>query len=192
LTRVRNVMKKDLLAAADATGDKSYAEVMKAYSDKMDAIDDAKKVFGKDPKTREFNAESVISNIFNKNKTQQQKALKRLGDIFGEGFYEMAKNASLAKQLGEEGKATLFPTHTTGRAGLPAQLATVAGSVSAPPLALLASPLLSTRMTLPAMNAIQRSAPAIGRLGGGMTGASAAMSPYMSLKDLQNRNKNRR
>ena len=63
--------------AAEASGNPEYVDAMKNWHDKINKLDKLKSFLGKNATTRGNRAESFVANLFNKNKTQQQKILER-------------------------------------------------------------------------------------------------------------------
>ncbi len=136
--KIRNAMKKELEKAAEASGIPEYVDAMKNWHDKINKLDKLKSFLGKNSTTRGNRAESFVANLFNKNKTQQQKILKDISDIFGNDFNAEAKLTYLANELGPEGKASWLPRWTTGRSLWAKGLGMATGS-----------PAIASRITLP-------------------------------------------
>ncbi len=105
----RTQLKNDLIDAAKASGNDQYVQAMKTWSDKLQKVDEIKGILGGNKVTRNQRAESFVSNLFGKNKTERQKLVKQLGDIFGEDFLSEAKNAKLASEFGDEGVPSWMP-----------------------------------------------------------------------------------
>ena len=136
--KIRNAMKKELEKAAEASGNPEYVDAMKNWHDKINKLDKLKSFLGKNATTRGNRAESFVANLFNKNKTQQQKTLKDISDVFGNDFNAEAKLTYLANELGPEGKASWLPRWTTGRSLWAKGLGMATGS-----------PAIASRITLP-------------------------------------------
>ncbi len=136
--KIRNAMKKELEKAAEASGNPEYVDAMKNWHDKINKLDKLKSFLGKNSTTRGNRAESFVANLFNKNKTQQQKTLKDISDVFGNDFNAEAKLTYLANELGPEGKASWLPRWTTGRSLWAKGLGMATGS-----------PAIASRITLP-------------------------------------------
>ena len=136
--KIRNAMKKELEKAAEASGNPEYVDAMKNWHDKINKLDKLKSFLGKNATTRGNRAESFVANLFNKNKTQQQKILKDISDVFGNDFNAEAKLTYLANELGPEGKASWLPRWTTGRSLWAKGLGMATGS-----------PAIASRITLP-------------------------------------------
>lgn len=136
--KIRTAMKKELEKAAEASGNPEYVDAMKNWHDKINKLDKLKSFLGKNATTRGNRAESFVANLFNKNKTQQQKILKDISDIFGNDFNAEAKLTYLANELGPEGKASWLPRWTTGRSLWAKGLGMATGS-----------PAIASRITLP-------------------------------------------
>jgi hypothetical protein len=151
LKEIRSALKDELITASTGTG---YEKNMQLLADKLDKIDKAKKLFGGNI---DLNAESVLDNLFNRNKRERQEIISNLTDVFGNDFYNEIKNASYAKSLGNEGNISWLPMQTTGKATLGSSLAGSAalllghnpGAVAAVPIAMTASPKIATHVTLP-------------------------------------------
>lgn len=136
--RIRLVMKNELVKAAEKSGNKEYVEAMKTWSDKIDKVDAIKSFLGKNATTRANRVESFVANLFNKNKSQQQKTLQDISQVFGKDFVEKSRLTYLANQLGDEGTASWLPQWTTGRG----KIDNAAGLV-------FGSPKIASRVTLP-------------------------------------------
>jgi len=136
--KIRTAMKKELENAAELSGNPEYVDAMKNWHDKINKLDKLKSFLGKNSTTRGNRAESFVANLFNKNKTQQQKILKDISDIFGNDFNAEAKLTYLANELGPEGKASWLPRWTTGRSLWAKGLGMTTGS-----------PAIASRITLP-------------------------------------------
>lgn len=138
----RGTMKDKLIAVAEASGNPEYAAQMRSWSDKLDKLERIKSLLGKTGAVRDRRIESFISNLFGKNSKHKQQLMQDLDQIFGSNMTGEAKDAFLAAQLGEEGKATLLPRQVTGRAAL----GYVVGNAAAVPFM---SPAIASRLTLP-------------------------------------------
>lgn len=136
--RIRLVMKNELIKAAEKSGNKEYVDAMKTWSDKIDKVDAIKSFLGKNATTRANRVESFVANLFNKNKTQQQKTLQDISQVFGKDFVEKSRLTYLANQLGDEGTASWLPQWTTGR-----------GKVDKVTGLVFGSPKVASRVTLP-------------------------------------------
>jgi len=136
--KIRTAMKKELENAAELSGNPEYVDAVKNWHDKINKLDKLKSILGKNSTTRGNRAESFFANLFNKNKTQQQKILKDISDVFGNDFYAEAKLTYLANELGPEGKASWLPRWTTGRSLWAKGLGMTTGS-----------PAIASRITLP-------------------------------------------
>jgi hypothetical protein len=141
--QIRTAMKNELERSAEASGNPEYITAMKSWSDKLGKIEDLKSFLGKNSTSRSNRAESFVSNLYNMNKSQQQKTLQDISEIFGNDFNKEAKTTYLAKQLGDEGKASWTPNWTTGKSLLGSEmLGKVAGLA-------IGSPKVASRVTLP-------------------------------------------
>lgn len=132
LKGARHQMAEDLVETARAGGKPEYVDAMIALRDKMQAVSKLKDFLGATSRSQERRVESFMANIFNKNKSEQQKVLGELSDIFGNDFVGKAKKAQLAAQLGPEGKPGLLPQQFTGRAVLGSGLAASLGGLAGP------------------------------------------------------------
>lgn len=132
LKGVRHQMAEDLVASADASGVPEYADKMRSLAQKYKAADKLEQFLGKSAQTREARQESFVANLFGKNKKDRVRAVQGIQDLFGGDFLNDAKNAHLAAQLGEDGRASLLPTQSTGRAllGVAAAPLTAGGSLA--------------------------------------------------------------
>ena len=136
--RARTVMKDDLIGAAEESGNLQYVDAMKSWSDKIEKVDRLKDYLGKNATTRANRAESFIQNLYGKNKTEAQRVLGDVQEIFGTNTLGEAKMAQLANQIGEGGKAAWLPRWTTGRSILAKGYGLAVGS-----------PKIASQVTLP-------------------------------------------
>lgn len=116
LIAARSQLKNDLIDAAVASGNPQYVSTMESFANKLQKVDEIKGFLGGNKVDRKFRAESFTANLFGKNKTERQKLVGELGDIFGEDFLQQSKLVRLADELGPEGVPGLLPAQTTGRA----------------------------------------------------------------------------
>jgi hypothetical protein len=153
LKSVRYDIKNSLLDAAKNT---DYAPVMQDIAKKLDAIDKMKSMIGKNVTTREGRAEGFVRNINGANKEQQRQWLEDFQSVFGGDYLNEAKNATMAKQIGEGGEAGWLPQHFNGKS----LLGVAAGSALHTPLLGLASssPKVATRVILPITQGIKNAA----------------------------------
>jgi hypothetical protein len=135
-------MADDLVDVATESGIPEYKDIMAQYAQKLQLLDQVKGFMGKTATVRENRAESFVSTLFGKNKTERVKAIQGLSDLFGEDFIKMSKLANLAAQLGDEGVAGILPRQFTGRSLLGGSIA--AGASPAGPLAIAAPLVLSS------------------------------------------------
>lgn len=157
----RTQLKNDLLAAAGRSGNRDYAQTMKAWSDKLKILDGLEKRLGTTDATRQARAESFVNNLFGKNSANKQKIVEDLDRVFSTDFLGEAKMAQRASELGEGGNAAILPRQTTGRSQMAAGAGAIAASIFGGPaataatsaigtgLAAHASPLIASRVTLP-------------------------------------------
>lgn len=136
----RNEIKNALLESAELSGNTEYAEAMKTLAKKMDLQDRLKGFVGKSKNTQEERIQGFVDNLFGKNKENRQDVIRDLGELFGEDFLEESKLARLASELGPEGKASLIPRQSTGRAFI---------GTAGPQIA-VGSPTIASKVTLPA------------------------------------------
>jgi hypothetical protein len=153
LKQARHQMASDLVESAKVSGHPEYVEAMQSMADKLQKADKLSSFLGKSATTRENRAESFVSNLFGKNKAERQEAVKAMGEIFGEDFLQQSKLASLAAELGPEGKAGILPRQLTGRAALGPLLAGASGHFVTPgagvvPLALSSPRLAGATLSL--------------------------------------------
>lgn len=153
LKSARHDIAKSLEAAAEESGIPEYALAMKDYTRKYSALDKIADQLGGSETTRRARAESFVSNLYGKNKAQQQKNMADLADILGEDFAQQAKAIGTAKVAMPGGALPIFPTQTTGRSmlglGAAGSLATGGGALAGAPIAALSSPMLAS-MAIPA------------------------------------------
>lgn len=97
---VRKVMQSQLINAAKQTGNTEYSKAMKNWSNNIQAADE----FLNAPGGQLFksNPQSALSNLFGKNKTEVQKAIKKIELLSGEKLLEPAKYNYFANILGME------------------------------------------------------------------------------------------
>lgn len=148
LKNARHDIAKALEKAAEESGIPEYKQAMQDYTRRLSAVDKISGQLGATDATRRARAESFISNMYGRNKTQQQKNLADLADILGEDFAQQAKAIGTAKVAMPGGGLPLFPTQTTGRSLLGIGAAGTAlsggGAIAGAPIAALSSPLLAS------------------------------------------------
>ncbi len=127
LKKARGQMAADLVETAKETGNPEYVSAMQSMAKKIQTADDLKRFLGKSASTREQRAESFIANLHGKNKTERQKVVAQMGELFGDDFLAESKMAHLAAEFGESGSPGLLPKQTTGRALLGGGLGVGAG-----------------------------------------------------------------
>jgi hypothetical protein len=86
-----STLRGDLIEA----GGPEYASIMKSWSDKLESLKGLKSVLGSD-----FRSESVIDNLFNRNKGQQQEVFKKFDEVFGKDYTSKIRNSAYSKNLG--------------------------------------------------------------------------------------------
>ena len=86
-----STLRGDLIEA----GGPEYATIMKVWSDKMESLKGLKSVLGS-----ELRSESVIDNLFNRNKGQQQEIFRKFDNIFGKDYTSKIQNSVYSKNLG--------------------------------------------------------------------------------------------
>jgi hypothetical protein len=122
----RHDIAKALESAAEESGVPEYKQAMKDYTRRLSAVDKISSQLGATDATRRARAESFVSNLYGKNKTQQQKNMADLADILGEDFAQQAKAIGTAKVAMPGGALPIFPTSPTGRSVLGLQLGSAA------------------------------------------------------------------
>ena len=145
----RHDIAKALESAAEESGIPQYQQAMKDYTRRLSAVDKISSQLGATDATRRARAESFVSNLYGKNKTQQQKNLADLADILGEDFAQQAQAIGTAKVAMPGGALPIFPTHTTGRSmlGLGAAGSVASGgggALAGLPIAAMSSPMLAS------------------------------------------------
>ncbi|MBK9427301.1 MAG: hypothetical protein IPN63_07915 [Gammaproteobacteria bacterium] len=149
----RHDIAKALESAAEESGIPEYKQAMQDYTRRLSAVDKISSQLGATDATRRARAESFVSNLYGKNKAQQQKNMADLTDILGEDFAQQAKAIGTAKVAMPGGALPIFPTHTTGRSmlglGAAGSLASGSGALAGAPIAALSSPMLAS-MAIPA------------------------------------------
>lgn len=148
LKNARHDIAKALEKAAEESGVPEYKQAMQDYTRRLSAVDKISGQLGATDATRRARAESFVSNLYGKNKTQQQKNMADLADILGEDFAQQAKAIGTAKVAMPGGALPIFPTQTTGRSmlglGAAGSLATGGGALAGAPIAALSSPMLAS------------------------------------------------
>lgn len=86
-----STLRGDLIEA----GGPEYASIMKSWSDKLESLKGLKSVLGSD-----LRSESVIDNLFNRNKGQQQEIFRKFDNIFGKDYTSKIQNSAYSKNLG--------------------------------------------------------------------------------------------
>ena len=111
----RHEIAQVLESAAEGT---PYAQAMRDYTKMYRARDKVFWDIGSDAKTQEKRIEAYLSNLFQGNKTANQKAFKEFSDLLGEDFAGRAKLLSDAKRIAPNGEIPLVSAHSTGKAGM--------------------------------------------------------------------------
>jgi len=144
----RHDIAKALERAAEESGIPEYKQAMQDYTRRLSAVDKISSQLGATDATRRARAESFVSNLYGKNKAQQQKNMADLADILGEDFAQQAKAIGTAKVAMPGGALPIFPTHATGRSmlglGAAGSLASGGGALAGAPIAALSSPMLAS------------------------------------------------
>ncbi len=165
LKNARTELKNQLLQSAGKSGNKEYALAMKDWSRKLNTLDKIQSRLGISKNTRDARAEAFVKNLFGRNSANKQELMKELDDVFGTNLLKESKMTFLADELGDGGKAALFPRHSTGRAtmatgaaGLASSigLGSVPGAVASTVLAAYASPAAASRIVLPTTQMIEK------------------------------------
>lgn len=111
----RHEIAQVLESAAEGT---PYAQAMRDYTKMYRARDKVFQDISSDAETQEKRIEAYLSNLFQGNKTANQKAFKEFSDLLGEDFAERAKILSDAKRIAPTGEIPLISAHSTGKAGM--------------------------------------------------------------------------
>lgn len=174
----RHDIAKALENAAEESGIPEYKQAMQDYTRRLSAVDKISSQLGATDATRRARAESFVSNLYGKNKTQQQKNMADLADILGEDFAQQAKAIGTAKVAMPGGALPIFPTQTTGRSmlglGAAGSLASGSGALAGAPIAALSSPMLAS-VAIPAARGLANFA----------TGPTADRATLASLASLR-------
>lgn len=96
----------------------TYVKLMEKAADKRGVLEFIGKQLGGTPEIQEMKSEGFIKNLFGPNKEVVRARMSDLDRQFGTNFLELAENASLAKQLGKNGKPSWFSNLGTGKAAL--------------------------------------------------------------------------
>lgn len=144
--QARYQMAQDLIEAAKQSGNEEYVSAMKSFSDKLKLADELKGYVGKSSQVRDKRIESFISTLFGKNKSDRQRVVQGLGEIFGKDFLNESKLASMAAELGDEGVAGLLPRQFTGRSALGAALSVGGAGIGLGPASVIPAALSSPRI----------------------------------------------
>jgi hypothetical protein len=158
----RTTMKNQLLQAAEASGDKGYADAMRGWSDKLDKLERIKDLLGKTGKARDKRVEQFVNNLFGKNSAYKQDLMRDLDAIFKTDLVDRARAADMAASLGEGGKPAWLPRQVTGasvKAAAVLNTIPVAGQVATLGTA---SPRIAATFTLPMLSAMERNLKAAG------------------------------
>lgn len=153
----RTTMKNELLKKAEESGIPGYAEAMRAWSGKLDKLEEIKGVLGKTSSTRDRRVESFIDNLFGKNSEYKQQLMKDLDEIFQSDLTKQAKAAQLASEVGPGGVPTWFPRQSTGRSGSIYDILRDIIRIGSTPVGgfVLSSPKIASRATLPAFQGLE-------------------------------------
>lgn len=173
----RSAMAKDLVSAAEKTGNPEYVSAMKTMSDKLGKFEDLRESIRKNP-------QSFINNLMSMNKDESKILIGEIEKITGKEFLEKAQLLQWAKELaaglgGKAGKVPWGPTHTTGKALIATPIAAAAGQTagliglptaiaSVPVAASLMSPKVATRIygaTKSVAGGLKKAAPIVGKAG---------------------------
>ena len=149
LKNARHDIAKALENAAEESGIPEYKRAMQDYTRRLAAVDKISDALGATDATRRARAESFVSNLYGKNKTQQQKNTQELSDILGEDFAQQARAIGTAKVAMPGGSLPILPAHATGRSLLGLNIAgnvySGGGGLAAGlPAAALSSPLAAS------------------------------------------------
>ncbi len=177
LLAARTQMKEMMERATAKTGNPQHATAMKSMHEKLTLADKFKGYTGKSRLARERATENFVKRLFGKPEDARE-TLEGLSKIFGEDFVKESKIAQLAGQLGEGGRADLFPRWTTGKSLLGSELLGRAAGFAA------GSPLVSSRVTLPLADLAEKGILKVGKGAGkvaskipaGVSGASTAIT----------------
>lgn len=115
LKNARHDIAKALESAAEESGIPEYKQAMQDYTRRLAVVDRISDVLGATDATRRARAESFVSNLYGKNKTQQQKNFQELSDVLGEDFAQQARAIGTAKVAMPGGGLPILPAHSTGR-----------------------------------------------------------------------------
>lgn len=127
ISNIRFVAEEQLESGAEQIGKlDDYLALKMKYGQKK-ALKD--KILAKIGKTGDKDRANVFfANLFGQNKEGRQELVQELSGLFGEDFTRKAKILQLGKSLGPEGKPTILPRQTTGRATLPYDMAQAAST----------------------------------------------------------------
>lgn len=93
-----NKLRQDL---KDVAGHE-YSDLMESWSNKLNAAKELKNNLGSTAAARAKNTEGKVDNLFNRNKSDQQRIFNQFDDIFGTGFTKDIRNTAYAKKLGTD------------------------------------------------------------------------------------------
>ena len=114
----RTQLENDLRAAALQSGNQGYIEAANDMADKLHTLALTKQVVGHTEGQRILNMQSVIDNLYGKNKSAAQATLADFGGYTGNDYLGDIRAAQNAQSIGmKEGKLepSWLPVQTTGR-----------------------------------------------------------------------------
>lgn len=116
--QLRKVVLDGASSTAGGAEGKTYVELMKKAATKASFAEKLVKRMGKDEET----GARFIQNLFGKNNEVAKLRLQKLDEMYGTNFYERAKDAYFARQIGGPNspgaKLSMLPMQTTGRSML--------------------------------------------------------------------------
>ena len=114
IMRARTKMKQQLINAAPA----EYKSAMQEWSRKLQLKDDLSEII----RSNDFENDVALRNRISRS-TEAQKAIKDLGDLYGEDLLGKIELSKMAEELGPGRRPTVLPRQSTGRSTLGVQTA---------------------------------------------------------------------
>lgn len=100
LKNARTQLKTGLETSAINSGRPEYVDIMKGWSEKLQAKDRLSDYIGGRNADQYTRAQQKLGTMFGKNKEEQREAFQTIGDLFGGDYIEEARRLNYAERLG--------------------------------------------------------------------------------------------
>ena len=122
IVRARTKMKDQLINASPA----EYKTAMQEWSRKLQLKDDLSDII----RSNDFENDVALRNRISRS-TEAQKAIKDLGDLYGEDLLGKIELSKMAEELGPGRTPTILPRQSTGRSTLGGEIGRTVGPAAA-------------------------------------------------------------